>query len=95
MGFFEKNVDLNLKMQYHLHEQEAILLTQFNNTNCETFNLYSYSNLFSLNIKQVYSPGPVAIDSTLLFTCVKKQMALTYLMLGGREDGSGFMLVWF
>lgn len=32
----------------------------------------------------MYSPGPVAIDSALLFTCVKKQMALTYLMLGGK-----------
>lgn len=43
----------------------------------------------------MYSSGPVAIDSTLLFTCVKKQMALADLMLGGKEDGSGFMLVWF
>lgn len=65
------------------------------NTKCETFNFCNYSHLFLLNIKQVYSAGPVAIDSALLFTCVKKQMALTYLMFGGGggEDGSGFMLV--
>lgn len=56
----------------------------FKNTKCKTFNFNNYSNLFSLNIKQVYSPGPVAIDSALLFTCVKKQMALTYLLLGGK-----------
>lgn len=65
-------------------EWGSIPFTQFKTTKCKTFNFYSYSNLFSINIKQVYSPGPVAIDSALLFTCVKKQMALTYLMLGGK-----------
>ena len=38
----------------------------------------------------MYSAGPVAIDSALLFTCVKKQMALTYLMLG---EGGGWQRV--
>lgn len=95
MGF-SGNVHLNWKTlapRNHWHEKETILYSPFRNTKCKTFNFYNYSNLFPINIKQVYSPGPVAIDSALLFTCVKKQMALTYLMVGGREDGSGFMLV--
>lgn len=34
-------------------------------------------------MRRLYSRGLVGIDSASLFTCVKKQMALTYLMLGG------------
>lgn len=44
-----------------------------------------------LNIKPAWPPGPVAIDSALLFTSViKTQMALTYSMSRG---GGGFTLV--
>lgn len=61
------------KRLYHSPDSKML------NTGPLTF--YSYGNLFPLNIKQVYSPAPVTIDSTLLFTCVKKkQMASTYLM---------------
>ena len=59
----------------------------FRNAECKTFSSYNHGNLFPFNIKQVYSCGPVGIDSASLFTCVKKQMALTYLMLGGGEGG--------
>lgn len=63
--------------------------------NVKTYSFFNYSILFSFTIKQVYSPSPFGIDSALLFTRVKKQMAITYLMLGGGEGGSRFMLVQF
>lgn len=63
----------NKKRLYHSPDSKML--------NIGPLTFYSYGNLFPLNIKQVYSPAPVTIDSTLLFTCVKKkQMASTYLM---------------
>lgn len=43
-----------------------------------------------LIVGHVYSCSPVCIDSALLFTCLKKkQMALTYLMLGVGKVAAG------
>lgn len=98
-----KKVDLEQKSPEPPAQQQQQKKRLYHSPDSKMLNIgpltfYSYCNLFPLNIKQVYSPAPVTIDSTLLFTCVKKkQMASTYLMWGGggrgREVGSGFMLV--
>ena len=46
-----------------------------------------HADVWVLNIKDVHSLS--AADSSLLFTCVKKQMAWTYLMVGDGRMAAG------